>query len=220
MSKEDNFAVQAMGGEIGETRDFDRFGEVFAENLVDHDHGEGAPPGVQGIKQWWRELAVAFPDFNLDVDVLMGYDEFVALSYRLSGTHQGEFLGFAPTGRHFEVRSLQLGKFSDGKIVERWGSTDILGILTQLGLVSLPQVAHAQTIGLDHRWTLPGRHPGIRRGGGVDRRLATPAPTDRPRRRASANVGGSPGAEQERELLEHVPVVDGSRGHGQGRDRP
>jgi predicted ester cyclase len=47
----------------------------------------------------------------------------------------GEYMGYAPTGKHFEVRSLQIGRFENGKIKERWGSTDILGILGQLGLL-------------------------------------------------------------------------------------
>jgi hypothetical protein len=38
-----------------------------------------------------------------------------------------------PTGQHVEVRSLQVGKFNNGLMVER-RSTDILGILSQLGL--------------------------------------------------------------------------------------
>jgi predicted ester cyclase len=67
----------------------------------------------------------------------MGDDDYVTLAYRLSGTHQGEYMGYKPTGKHFEVRTLQVGKFENGKITERWGSTDILGILTQLGLLSV-----------------------------------------------------------------------------------
>ncbi|MBA2550007.1 MAG: ester cyclase, partial [Nocardioidaceae bacterium] len=41
--------------------------------------------------------------------------------------------GIAPTGRKIEVRGVQIGRFEDGKIVERWGSSDELGILQQLG---------------------------------------------------------------------------------------
>jgi predicted ester cyclase len=61
-------------------------------------------------------------------------DDHIALALRVSGTHKGEFLGHAPTGRRFEVRALQVGRLEDGLMVERWGATDIVGILTQLGL--------------------------------------------------------------------------------------
>jgi hypothetical protein len=45
-------------------------------------------------------------------------------------------MGHASTGKHFEVRSLQAGRFENGLIARRCGSTDILGILTQLGIVN------------------------------------------------------------------------------------
>lgn len=135
MSKELNMAHQAIGGEIGNTHEFARFSEVMAENVIDHDAAEGQAPGVEGIKDYWRALEGSFPDFKLDPDVFEANDDYITLAYRLSGTHQGEYLGHAPTGRHFEVRAVQVGRFEDGLMVERWGSTDVLGILTQLGLV-------------------------------------------------------------------------------------
>ncbi len=143
MSLQENMAVQAIAGELGVTKDFDRFNEVFHEDVDDHDAAPGAPAGVEGIKQWWQELRVAFPDFKLDVDIIFGDDDNIAFAYRLSGTHQGEFLGFAATGKHFEVRSLQINHFKDRKVSDRYGSTDILGILTQLGLVKLPEMTHS-----------------------------------------------------------------------------
>jgi len=61
-------------------------------------------------------------------------DANVAIAYTLTGTHQGDFNGIAPTGKTIEVRGLQIGRFEDGKIVERWGSSDELGILQQFGV--------------------------------------------------------------------------------------
>jgi steroid delta-isomerase-like uncharacterized protein len=136
MSKEENIAHQMIGGEIGTSHDYERFSEVFAEDFVDHDAADGQLPGVAGTKQYWRDLGESFPDFKIDVDVFLADDDHVTLVYRLSGTHEGKFMGHAPTGKHFEVRSLQVGRFENGLIVERWGSTDVLGILSQLGLAS------------------------------------------------------------------------------------
>jgi len=50
----------------------------------------------------------------------------------LTGTHRGEYLGKAPTGRTIAVRMAQVMKSRDGLISERWGSTDQLGIVEQL----------------------------------------------------------------------------------------
>jgi predicted ester cyclase len=135
MSKEENIKVQTLGGAIAEARDWDRFGEVFAVDFVDHDPGEGQMPGLEGIKAYWREFAAAFPDFALAPDVLSADDEYVTLVYKVSGTHTGEFAGHAPTGRKFSVRGLQTAKFAGGRIVERWGASDQLGLMRQLGLL-------------------------------------------------------------------------------------
>jgi predicted ester cyclase len=52
----------------------------------------------------------------------------------LSGTHTGAFMGHPATGKRFTVRNVQVMRIVDGERVERWGSTDELGILQQLGL--------------------------------------------------------------------------------------
>ncbi len=80
-----------------------------------------------------RPLAAAFPDAEITPAHLVADDENVCLAYTLTGTHQGEFQGVAPTGRRIEVRGMQIGRFRDGQIVERWGSSDELGLMQQLG---------------------------------------------------------------------------------------
>jgi predicted ester cyclase len=134
MSREKNVAAQMIGGEIVVSHDVQRFDDVMAAHVVDHDHAGGQAPGVEGIKDYWRALFESFPDLQLDVDVFLADEEYVTLAYRMSGTHLGKYLGHLPTGNRFEVRSVQVGRFADGLMIERWGSTDILGILTQLGL--------------------------------------------------------------------------------------
>jgi predicted ester cyclase len=53
----------------------------------------------------------------------------------LAGTHTGEWMGHAPTGKRFTVRNIQVMGLKDGLPVERWGSTDQLGMRQQLGLI-------------------------------------------------------------------------------------
>ena len=135
MSKEENIKVQSLGGPIAEARDWDRLAEVFAADFVDHDPAEGQAPGLAGIQWYWRNFAAAFPDFALTPEVLSADDDYVTIVGTLTGTHTGEFMGHAPTGKKFSVRSIQTSKFADGHVVERWGSSDEYGLMQQLGLV-------------------------------------------------------------------------------------
>ena len=47
---------------------------------------------------------------------MVATDEYVTLRYTVRGTHRGEFMGFAPTGRSFEAPAMQLGRWEDGKV--------------------------------------------------------------------------------------------------------
>ena len=63
-------------------------------------------------------------------------DGAFAVSYgRSTGTHRGEFMGIPPTGRAFDVPTFGILRFADGQAVERWGGSDNLAMLQQLGLM-------------------------------------------------------------------------------------
>jgi hypothetical protein len=78
------------------------------------------------------------------VDRLVQTETDIAIAYTIRGTHRGEFAGIVPTGRPITARGMQIARFEDGKIVERWGSSDELSILLKLGAkVSRATVAPA-----------------------------------------------------------------------------
>jgi steroid delta-isomerase-like uncharacterized protein len=81
----------------------------------------------------FTELREAFPDMHVDAVKLVADDNNVAFAYTLTGTHKGNFMGIPGTGRKIKVRGMQISRFENGKMVERWGSSDQLGILQQIG---------------------------------------------------------------------------------------
>ena len=135
MAKEQNIAAQERLGELINSGQIDQLDEVFHPDVVDHDPAPNQGPGPDGFKTFFRTLTTAFPDAKVEPATIVADDEHVCLAYTLTGTHQGEFEGVSPTGRRIEVRGVQIGRFQDGKIIERWGSTDELGILQQLQAV-------------------------------------------------------------------------------------
>ena len=50
-------------------------------------------------------------------------------------THQGEFMGAAPTGRAVEVTGIYVVRIVGGKILEVWGVWDALGLMRQLDAI-------------------------------------------------------------------------------------
>jgi len=134
MSKQENIAAQEHLATNINSGNIDVAVESFAQDAVDHDPAPGQGAGREGFKAFFTALASAFPDAHIEPAQLVADDENVAIAYTLTGTHQGDFNGVAPTGKRIEVRGVQIGRFENGKIVERWGSSDELGILKQLGV--------------------------------------------------------------------------------------
>ena len=79
-------------------------------------------------------LRGAFPDLRMEPqDVLVSGDKAVA-RVRATGTHQGEFLGMAATGRSVDVQLIDITRFGDdGLAREHWGVFDALALMQQLG---------------------------------------------------------------------------------------
>jgi|SRR5579864_2181183 steroid delta-isomerase-like uncharacterized protein len=138
MTRESNIATMERLNAAIESGDFQAFEEVFAPGAIDHDPAPGQIPGPEGFRQFFTELRTAFPDLKVSVEKMIADAEYVALAYTITGTHQGRFLGFAPTGKQMRARGVEIGKFAHGQLIERWGSSDQLGILQQLGLVPSP----------------------------------------------------------------------------------
>jgi predicted ester cyclase len=49
------------------------------------------------------------------------------------GTHRGEFLGIAPTGRSISFDAIDVVRIADGRIAEHWNVVDLMGLLQQIG---------------------------------------------------------------------------------------
>ena len=138
MSKEANIAILTKFATAVNTGNFDLFQEAVAIDNVDHDPAPGQVPGPEGYRMYFSALRTAFPDLSVAPETLVGDDDSLAFAYTITGTQNGPLMGIAATGRKIKIRGVQISKFKDGKMVERWGSSDELGMLQQLGVAVLP----------------------------------------------------------------------------------
>lgn len=136
MGKAENIAAQVRFGEAVNSGNLDDLRNVIAPGAVDHDPSPDQGTGPEGYIRMFAGFRAAFPDLKVAVDKLVVDDDNVSFAYTMTGTHKGEFLGVAPTGRKFSARGMQISRFENAKLVERWGSSDQLGILQQLGVLA------------------------------------------------------------------------------------
>ena len=134
MSKDQNVAAQEAFGAAVNSGNLDQLAALVGPGDVDHDPAPNQGPGAQGFQDMFAELRTAFPDLHIEVEHLTATEDDVAFAYTVTGTHQGPLQGHTATGKPFFMRGVQIGRFENGLLVERWGSTDQLGMLTQLGL--------------------------------------------------------------------------------------
>ena len=96
------------------------------------------PLELDGLKKFYDGLWKAFPDLRITIEDIVGEGETVAWRLSVTGTHEAEFRGVAPTGKKVTFTAQYVFRFRDGKIVERWTNLDRLGVLIQLGAVPAP----------------------------------------------------------------------------------
>jgi steroid delta-isomerase-like uncharacterized protein len=141
MSTEANKAVVIqLYEEVFNKGDLDLADKLIAPDAVNHD--PAAPPnipsGALGVKAVVTMLRNAFPDDHHTIEDLVAEGDKVVVRLTHSGTHQGSFLGLAPTGKHITNTSIHIFRMASGKIVEVWANRDDLGVLQQLGAIPAP----------------------------------------------------------------------------------
>ena len=133
MSTEENKAVlRRLAEELINRGDLDTADEFYSSDSFDHMPVPGQLAGPEGVKRDFARIRAAFPDWHQEVEDLIAEDDKVVVRWRSTGTHSGEFMGLPATGIRASWTGIGIFRLANGKIVERWGNWDTLGLLQQL----------------------------------------------------------------------------------------
>ncbi len=105
--------------------------ECVGTNYIDRSGTPETPPGPQSLKDrvtFWRTV---LGDLSLDCEDRVTEGDKVAFRWIMSGLHQGEIMGIAPSGNGVTFTGATIYRFTDGKVVEEWTVGDELGLLRQ-----------------------------------------------------------------------------------------
>ena len=91
--------------------------------------------GAELLKQVWAMLLRVYPDIHLTVEDLIAEGDKVVARNTVTGTHQGEFMGVAPTGNSVTYNEIFIFRFADGRVVETWGVVDVYAQMKQIGVI-------------------------------------------------------------------------------------
>ena len=132
----DHAATMQRAYDLINAGDIDGFGELLADDFVEHEETPGLEPTREGVKVFFRMYVAAFPDLHFDAEDMIASGDKVVTRARATGTHQGEFLGIPATGKSIDVQLIDIVRFGDdGLGHEHWGVFDAMAMMQQLGVI-------------------------------------------------------------------------------------
>jgi steroid delta-isomerase-like uncharacterized protein len=137
MSKENEALVRRYVEEVYDQRKLEVVDEIFAPEFTLHDPDlPGGAHGPEGIKRIVETFVGGFPDLQVILEDEFSTGDKVVTRWTSRGTHRGELMGIAPTGKRIDVTAVGIWRVANGKIAEAWLVYDAFGMLQQLGVAS------------------------------------------------------------------------------------
>lgn len=118
---------------------FDDLDELVHPDYVGHIPFPTPAPGFAGEKMIYKANVQALPDIRLTADVMIVEGDYVVGMGGVYGTHTGsELFGVSAQGTSLYWDAIDVARFEDGKIVERWLEADAASLFRQLGIMPGP----------------------------------------------------------------------------------
>ena len=113
------------------------FASHFTEDgVMRHIAGGEVLEGRDQIAAFMDAAWQAVPDWRLETRGLYDCGEAVWLAWTISGTHEGELLGFPPTGRRFEMLGCSHFTFAaDGLVAQDDVYHDAVTLMRAIGML-------------------------------------------------------------------------------------
>ncbi len=109
--------------------------EGIASNYVFHGPVGQEFKGPEEFKQLVSMYRTAFPDLHCVIEDMVAEGDKVSARSTIRGTHKGNLMGIAPTGKQVTVTGIVIVRFVGGREVEAWSVMDLLSMMQQLGVV-------------------------------------------------------------------------------------
>ena len=139
--EENKQLVQRYFETIWNQGDFEREPEFVARDSIVHASPiPGIPPGIEGPLMIVGTFRRAVPDLRLTITLLLAAGDRVVERWIVHGSHTGaELFGIPARGTPLVLSGINEFRIEAGRIAERWGMMDVLGMLQQLGVAPDPQ---------------------------------------------------------------------------------
>lgn len=137
MKTDNKSIVRQFIEQIINTGNVENIAGVISPDYVEVFNNLSYPVGIEGAIEHVKGVRKTYPDLKLTIDLQIAEGDWVATCYTMTGTHQGEWMGIAPTGKKIEVTGVNIDKVVDGKIVEHGGAANLFDSLLNIGAIKV-----------------------------------------------------------------------------------
>jgi len=85
-----------------------------------------------GVERFVSQFLASFPDLRHTVEEMIAEDDRVAVRFSSSGTHAGQWIQFAATGRSIHYTGVTIARIAGNKIIEHYTWWDKAGLIEQV----------------------------------------------------------------------------------------
>ena len=134
MSEEQNVSIIKRTVDLINQQKLSQLAELTHPNFKRHDLAGALPEvsGVDGPVNLVQMVLRGIPDIHYEIMQVVAKDDRVVVHLRGTGTHRGEFLGVAGTGKRIEWNGINIYRFEDGKVIKTWQLLDVWGLMRQM----------------------------------------------------------------------------------------
>jgi steroid delta-isomerase-like uncharacterized protein len=142
MATDNKAIMRQIVNEVWKQGKLDTIDALVAPSYVYHGPGGLEMRGPEGYKQLANAYRGAFPDMDITIEDLIAEGDQVVCRWTGRGTHKGELMGIAATGKFATVPGILISRFANGKLVEDHELFDEVVMFRQLGVTTIPAPAH------------------------------------------------------------------------------
>ena len=106
-----------------------------SNDFIDHNPYPGhSGKGLADLTAQLNEFLTAIPDLHVTVDLMVAEEDKVVTYLTMTGTNSGPFGNMPASNKPVKFNGIDIVHVKDGKASERWGLSDDLTMMTQMGL--------------------------------------------------------------------------------------
>jgi steroid delta-isomerase-like uncharacterized protein len=105
-------------------------------DFTDHNPDQGhSGKGIEDLRAQLKSFFESFPDIHVTTNFMIAQGDTVVAYLTMAGTNSGAMGGMPATNKQVTMDGIDIIAIKDGKAIERWGFSDNMKMMQQMGMM-------------------------------------------------------------------------------------